>query len=627
MTEKKTSETETTITDFKQTGLSEPILRALTDLGFTKPTSIQAKAIPHLLDSKADLVALAQTGTGKTAAFSLPLIQNLNPMSRDVQAIILCPTRELCLQITSDIEKFIKYMPEVRVTAVYGGEGMEKQIRSLRRGTQIVVGTPGRVNDLLNKKKVFTLEAIQTLVLDEADEMLNMGFKEELDAILDQTPATKQTMLFSATMPRSIASIAQKYMKDAVQIRGERQDAGADKVEHEYYIVHARDKYEALRRILDATPDIYGIVFCRTRMETNDITDKLMEDHYSAEAIHGDLSQSQRTEVMNRFRKKQTQVLVATDVAARGIDVSDLTHIINYTMADSAETYIHRSGRTGRADKSGTSICILNMRESHKIREIERRSGKTFTKKPIPSGKEICEKQLFYLIEKIKTTEVDEVQIEQYLPTIYENLESLSREELIKKLVSIEFSRFLSLYKNAVDLNTNANSNDRGARFGGGGKFVSLNINLGRRDDFTVKDLLGAFNKLKLNKVEVGKIKLFDDFSVFEVDAKHAEDVTRTLNDLDFNDKKVSIRPDSGSSSGGSGFGGGGYRGGRDGGRSSGGGGGYRGGRDGGRSGGGGGGGRSYGGNSRRPASRDGGRDGGRDSGRSGGGYRGGRDR
>lgn len=591
----KPSETEAETLTFKEIGLSEEIVKALTDLKFVTPTPIQAKTIPHLLGSNEDLVALAQTGTGKTAAFSLPLIHKMDVHSKNVQAIILCPTRELCLQITKDIEKFIKYLPQIRVTAVYGGEGMDRQIRALKQGTQIVVGTPGRVNDLLNKKKVFKLDGITTLVLDEADEMLNMGFKEELDAILEQTPQEKQTLLFSATMPPSIASIARKYMKNAVQINAGKQNAGADKVNHEYYVVHARDKYEALRRILDATPDIYGIVFCRTRNETNDITDKLIQDHYSAEAIHGDLSQTQRGEVMNRFRKKQTQVLVATDVAARGIDVSDLTHIVNYTLADSPETYIHRSGRTGRAEKSGTSICILNMRELHKIREIERKSGKTFTKKPIPSGEEICEKQLFYLIEKIKSTEVNEVQIERYLPTIYESLESLNREELIKKLVSIEFNRFLSLYKNAQDLNVRVNERP-GERFsnarGGSGNLSALNINLGRRDGFTVKDLLGAFNKLKLNNVEVGKIKLFDNFSVFEVDTKHEQDVIKTFNGLDFNDKSVTIKPDHGASlsSGGGGrsfgaprgggrsYGGGGGYGGS---RSRGGeGGGYRGGRD-----------------------------------------------
>lgn len=553
----KKASTEVPATTFEEIGLMPELLKALEEINFTTPTPIQAKTIPHLLESKGDLIALAQTGTGKTAAFSLPIIQKIERGQSNVQALVLCPTRELCLQITNDVNSFLKYVDGVSVTAVYGGEGMERQIRALKKGVQIVIGTPGRVNDMI-RRKVLKLEKINTLVLDEADEMLNMGFKEELDEILAQTPGTQQTLLFSATMPKSIASIAHKYMKKPQEISAGTPNAAANKVEHQFYVVHARDKYAALRRILDFHPDIYGIVFCRTRNETAEITDKLIQDHYSAEAIHGDLSQSQRTDVMNRFRKKQTKILAATDVAARGIDVRDLTHIINFSLPDSSETYIHRSGRTGRADKSGISICIINMKETHKVRFIERKTNKAFQHKQIPSGEEICGKQLLNLIERIKNVEVNEAQIAQYLPIINEKLESLSREELIKKFVSIEFNRFLSFYKDAPNLNVSG-SHASGGRQGdrswdgdrrerhGSTNAVRLQISVGRRDGFTVKDLFAVFNKQpRLKQVEIGQIDLFNDFSVFEVSPGDEREVIEHFGTLSFHGKPVSINRDSG---------------------------------------------------------------------------------
>jgi ATP-dependent RNA helicase DeaD len=445
-------------------GLADPILKAVSELGFTEPTPIQEKVIPHLIGTQQDLIALAQTGTGKTAAFGLPLIQNADMSDPSVQALILCPTRELCMQITGDLQDFSKYTNDFHVIPVYGGAPIDKQIQKLRRGGQIVVGTPGRVRDLI-ERKVLKIEKIRWLVLDEADEMLQMGFKEELDAILGGTPKGKQTLLFSATMPQGVYRIANEYMNAPLEIAVGTKNAGAENVQHDYYMAHAKNRYEVLKRIADMHPDIYGIVFCRTRQETKDVAEKFMNDGYNADALHGDLSQAQRDYVMNRFRKRQLQMLVATDVAARGLDVNDLTHVINYNLPDDLEVYIHRSGRTGRAGKSGTSITIIHTRETGKIRELEKITKKKFQRVMIPGGKEICKKQLFNLVSNMEKVETADKEIDQFLPEIYKKLEWLSKEELIKKFVSVEFNRFLDYYKNAPDLNVEADKRgDRNER-------------------------------------------------------------------------------------------------------------------------------------------------------------------
>ncbi|MEK7672841.1 MAG: DEAD/DEAH box helicase [Patescibacteria group bacterium] len=525
---------------FSDLGLNENILKALAELEFITPTPIQEKAIPRLLESKKDLVALAQTGTGKTAAYSLPVIQQLDANSRDVQAMVLCPTRELCLQITKEIQNFIKHSPGLRVTPIYGGANAYEQIQELRQGVQIVVGTPGRVLDLIERKKLM-IDKISWLIIDEADEILDMGFKDDLDAILATTPKEKQTMLFSATMPSAISMIAKKYMKDSEEIRVDKSLKGAVNVEHKYYMVHAKDRYEALRRIADLNPAIYGIIFCRTRAETQEIADKLIQDKYSAEAIHGDLSQQQRTSIMERFRKKQVQLMVATDVAARGIDVDDLTHIINYQLPDSLETYVHRSGRTGRAGKSGTSLSIIHMKEMGKIRILENKIGKAFKREPIPSGSDICEKQLLNLIDKVEKVTVNEDEICDYLPAVFKKLEGMDRETLIKHFVSMEFNHFLGIYKDAVDLNAAVSSNPRERN--PGMKFSSFKIDLGKKDGLEVRDLFKLINtEPKAKGVEIGHISILENFSYFEVDASYENAILNCFKYASYRGKPIRIK-------------------------------------------------------------------------------------
>lgn len=531
--------------NFTETGLSPAIVTALDALGFKTPTPIQQQAIPHILSSDNDLVALAQTGTGKTAAFSLPVIQQIDPQKRAVQALILCPTRELCLQIMRDIESFIKYVGGLKVVAIYGGDSMSRQITALKSGVQIVVGTPGRVNDLL-ERGVLKLNDLEFLVLDEADEMLNMGFKEELDRILAFAPQKKQTLLFSATMPPAIAELARKYMKkpERIDVKGAR--GGADTVSHVYYMVQAKDRYEALRRIADSYPDIYGIIFCRTRMETADIANRLIADNYSAEAIHGDISQAQREQVMERFRRKQTQFLIATDVAARGIDVEELTHVINYQLPDSTEAYIHRSGRTGRAGNLGVSLSIVNMKEQYRIRAYENKVGKKFEQMLVPTGAEICEKQLFSMIDKMKEVEVDEPRISQFLPAIEAKLEGLSREELVKKFVSVEFNRFLNLYRNAPDLNVKSKEIGSSRIKNFGGNFVQFSINLGAGDGMTKKHLFMMVNKSALKGAEIGDIAVGEGETIFEIERARASQLQGVFRGLAVRGKKLIVREVSG---------------------------------------------------------------------------------
>ena len=437
---------------FLNFSLKSELLKSIKELGFNSPTPIQSKVIPHLMSSDQDLIASAQTGTGKTAAFGLPLLDLTNTKVTNVQTLILCPTRELCIQITNDLLSYSKYLKNINILSVYGGVKIEKQIKSLKKGPQIVVGTPGRTNDLIRRKKLI-IGNIDRLILDEADEMLSMGFKEDLEAIIQQTPKKKQILLFSATMTQKVVGVTKKYMKNSLEIAVARVNRAADNVEHIFYVVKPRDRYEVVKRIADMNPDIYGIVFCRTRRETKDIAIKLMNDHYNADTIHGDLSQSERDDVMRRFRKGQLQILVATDVAARGLDVEDLTHVINYNLPDDDEIYIHRSGRTGRAGKKGVSIAIINGRNMRKLKDIERTSKISFKKKDVPSGLDICKKRLYALIDKIEKVDVNEDQIEPFLPYIFEKLNWLDREKLIKHFVSTEFNRYLSYYKDSKDVN------------------------------------------------------------------------------------------------------------------------------------------------------------------------------
>ena len=450
---------------FQEMGLKKEVLSALSEMGFEQPTSIQAKAIPQIIGSKQDLIGRAQTGTGKTGAFGIPILNNLDLKSEHVQALILCPTRELCLQITKEVQNFAKNLPNVKVVPVYGGSSMDTQVFALKNKAQIVVATPGRALDLVNRKKL-KLEQLQWLGLDEADEMLSMGFKDDMDAILATTPQEKQTLLFSATLPHEIMRIVKTYMNDPMEIAAEKVQTGADNVTHHYYEVQAKDRYVAIKRILDSHPDIYAIVFCRTRAETKEIAEKLSADGYNSDALHGDLSQQQREYTMSRFRSKTLQLLIATDVAARGLDVNDLTHVINYNLPDDPDVYIHRSGRTGRAHRKGVSITIIHSREHNRLRDLERRIGKPFEKKLVPTGKEICEKQLYHLVDKVENVEVDESQIKDYLPVIFSKLSWLDRDELIKRFMSIEFNQFLSYYKDSRDINLDSKnrSDDRGAR-------------------------------------------------------------------------------------------------------------------------------------------------------------------
>ncbi len=523
---------------FNELGLSQEIVNALTDLGYEKPTPIQKQAIPQIINSQSDLKAFAQTGTGKTAAFSLPILEKLDNESKTTQAIILSPTRELAIQIGKNIEEFTKYMKRVNVVTVYGGANIDEQIRGLKRGAQIVVGTPGRTVDLIKRKKL-QLENIKWVVLDEADEMLNMGFKDDLDQILEVTPKEKQILLFSATFPKEVDAIARNYMNKPVEISAGKKNVGADKVSHEYYLVSEKNRYPTLKRLADVNPDIYGIVFCRTRRETKSVAANLIDDGYNADALHGDLSQAQRDIVMEKFRAKHLQILVATDVAARGLDVDDLTHIINYKLPDQAENYTHRSGRTGRAGKEGISIAIINNREKNALKPIENKIGKKFIHQQVPGGKEICEKQLFKLIEKIKDVEVSEDQISPYLEGIYEQLKDIDHDELIKRFVSIEFNQFLSYYEDAEDLN---GDDSRERRRSADENFTRFYINLGKMDGLNPAKLMGLINEnLKQRDVEIGQIEILKSFSFFEIDKAFASKVVEAFEHAEFNGRSLIV--------------------------------------------------------------------------------------
>ncbi|MBC8486323.1 MAG: DEAD/DEAH box helicase [Bacteroidetes bacterium] len=525
---------------FEELGLSHELLKAVKNIGFVNPTPIQEKIIPAILNSEKDLVGLAQTGTGKTAGFGLPIQQQIDFLSKNVQALVLSPTRELCIQITKDLESYAKYIPDLKHTAIYGGADITKQLKALKNNPQIVVGTPGRVLDLINRKAL-KVNAIRWLVLDEADEMLNMGFKEELDKILVTTPQAKRTFLFSATMPKEVQRIAENYMNVSEEISIGKRNSGADNVKHLFYMVQAKDRYEALKRMADINPDIYGIVFCRTRRETKEVAEKLKNDGYNADALHGDLSQAQRDYVMNGFRKKHLQMLVATDVAARGLDVNDLTHIINYKLPDELGIYLHRSGRTGRAGKSGISISIIHTREINKIKSLEKLINKKFTKSKIPSGRDICEKQLFNLIDRMENIEVDEMLIENYMEVIYKKLEWLSREDLIKRFVSVEFNRFLNYYKNAPDLTVSESKQKREDKeIKRPVSFTRFFINVGSTNNLTPPRMIGLINDYtKRRNIGIGKIDILKNFSFFEVDKKFENDILNGFKNATFHGIKI----------------------------------------------------------------------------------------
>ena len=522
---------------FEQLGLNEPILKAISDMGFETPSEIQQKAIPTLLANGADMVALAQTGTGKTAAFGFPLLQLIDTDSRVTQGLILSPTRELCLQIASELRNYAKYLPKVNVVAVYGGASIEEQARSLKKGAQIIVATPGRMQDMIRRNFV-DISHINYCVLDEADEMLNMGFYEDITAILSHTPQEKSTWLFSATMPNEVAKIARKFMRKPIEITVGTRNQATNTVQHEYYIVSGRHRYQALKRLADANPDIFSVVFCRTKRDTQAVAEKLIEDGYNAAALHGDLSQNQRDLVMKSFRARQIQMLVATDVAARGIDVDDITHVIHYQLPDEIETYNHRSGRTGRAGKSGISMVILPKSEVKKIKTIEKMIGQPFEQKQLPSGMEICEIQLYHLANNLKNTEVNPA-IDDYLPAIYKELKEVNREELIKKIFSVEFTRFFNYYKNAENLSV---ENERESRSGGNSDEVRYFINIGERDGYdwkSLKDFLKA--TLNLGRDDVFKVDVKNSFSFFNTDADLSDLVMSTFTDFQMDGRFINV--------------------------------------------------------------------------------------
>lgn len=535
---------------FIQLGIRHDIVNAISELGFENPTPIQEQSIPVLLTGSNDFVGLAQTGTGKTAAFGLPLLELIDFEANHPQALVLCPTRELCLQITNDLKNYAKNMRNVHVVAVYGGASISDQLHQIRRGVQIVVATPGRMLDIINRKAI-DFSGVNYVVLDEADEMLNMGFQEDIDNILSTTPDDKKTWLFSATMPSEVRRIAKKYMTDPYELTMGAKNTGNENIEHEYYVIRARDKYAAFKRIVDFNPEIFGIVFCRTKIETQEIAEALIKDGYNADSLHGDLSQQQRDKVMKRYRERSLQLLIATDVAARGIDVNDVTHVINYSLPDEIENYTHRSGRTARAGKTGVSISIINAKEFGKIRQIEKVIGKRFIKAEIPTGFDVVEKQLFALVHKVHNVEVNEQQIEQYVPRIMDEFKDMSKEDIIKRFASLEFNRFLDYYKNAPDLNAqvdesrrmdNAGTGDRFNRTGMRADFTRLFINLGSVDGFGRGELLGYIcNTAKISGKTVGKIDVKGVYSFFEVPNDDVEKVQLGFKGADFQGREVRI--------------------------------------------------------------------------------------
>jgi len=552
---------------FEELGLKKELLSAITKIGFVNPTPIQEQAIPYLLEKQGDLIGLASTGTGKTAAFGLPMLNLIDVESKIVQGLVLCPTRELCIQITNDLEKYSENLRGANIVPVYGGADIVKQIKQIQYGAQIVVATPGRLIDLIERKKV-RLQDVKYVVLDEADEMLNMGFKEDIDQILQQTPDEKSVWLFSATMPKEVANIAKNYMESPFEVTVGGKNESNKNIEHDYYIVKERDRYAALKRIIDFNPDIYGLIFCRTRRDTGAVADKLMADGYNAEPLHGDLSQAQRDRVMDKFRQKTLQILVATDVAARGIDVTDITHVIHYSLPEEIENYTHRSGRTARAGKKGISISLINTKEGRKIQAIERIAKATFSLKSIPSADDICALQLMHLVTKMTEVEVDTKGINKYMPAVMEQLNAYSKEELIQRFVSTEFNRFLNYYdKSRTNLNAESDSrggndrDDRGRRSdrderpsrdsgdrkrrdsrGDDSNFQRFFVNLGRKDGFNHGALLRLVcDNTGMDKGGIGKIDILNNFSFFDAEKSETPNILQKLQGLDFEGKAMTI--------------------------------------------------------------------------------------
>ncbi len=543
---------------FEELGVSEAIRRAISEMGYEQPMPVQEEVIPYLLGVGNDVIALAQTGTGKTAAYGLPVLQKVDPANRATQAVILSPTRELCLQIAGDLKEYSRYIDGLHVLAVYGGSSIESQIRSLRKGAQVIVATPGRLIDLMHRG-VARLDGVENVVLDEADEMLNMGFTESIDEILAGVPAERNTLLFSATMGKEIERIAKSYLHDYKEIVVGSRNEGAENVNHIYYLVHAKDKYAALKRVVDYYPRIYGIIFCRTRLETQEVADQLIKDGYNAEALHGDLSQAQRDLTMQKFRQHHTQLLVATDVAARGLDVDELTHVINYGLPDDVENYTHRSGRTGRAGKRGTSISIIHLREKGKVRIIEKVIGKKFEVGTLPEPQEICTKQLYKVMDELERIEVNDTEIAPFLPEIFRKLEWLTKEDLIKRIVSREFGHFLRYYADAPaieqpterrtregkesdsDSRRERRRNADGPRKAEEG-YTRLFINLGKRDNFYAREIINLVNRyVRTTKIEIGRIDLTNNCSFFEVPSEDAELVMNKMKRAKVGERKVVV--------------------------------------------------------------------------------------
>ncbi len=531
-------------------GFTPGILKAIKELGFEHPMPVQEKVIPMMLGTENDIIALAQTGTGKTAAFGLPLVLSTDPEENSTQALILCPTRELCIQITGDLADYSRHTGDLRILAIYGGSSIDNQIRELKKGVHIIVATPGRLIDLIGRRAA-RLNNVHTVVLDEADEMLNMGFLESINEILEEVPEGRRTLLFSATMSPEIGSIARKYMNSPSEITIGTRNSSAENVSHNYYLVHAKDKYKVLKRIADFEPGIYGIVFCRTRKETQEVASKLIDDGYDADALHGDLSQAQRDAVMQKFRQKNLQILVATDVAARGLDVDDLTHVINYSLPDDAEVYTHRSGRTGRAGKTGISIALVHLKEKNNLIKIERLIKKAFKLLPIPTGTEICEKQLFNWVGKIENVATGHREIEKYIPGIKERLENLDREELLRRVVTLEFERFLDDYRYGNDIiapvpekdYSSEGKNGKRSRDRFNGDYTRLFINRGKLDGFYPEQLIDLINQnTKGTQIPIGKIDLMKNFSFFEVGSDHADILIRTLHNKQYMNNRLVLQ-------------------------------------------------------------------------------------
>lgn len=523
--------------NFQELGLKSELLKAVEVLGFKEPMPIQAAVIPFLLTQPRDVVGLAQTGTGKTAAFGLPLLQYIDLKLQQTQALILCPTRELCMQITGDLQKFAAFMPQVKIVPVYGGASFEVQLKQLSAKPHIIVATPGRLNDMIRRKKV-DFEKVSWLVLDEADEMLDMGFQEEVDSILEFTPQNKRTLLFSATMPEEVERILARYMQDPVIKAVGQRNSGTSNVKHIYYMVQAKDRYLALKRIADFNPRMYALVFCRTRAETQEIADALIRDGYNADALHGDLSQAQRDHVMKRFRNRSLHMMVATDVAARGLDVNDLTHVINYNLPDDTDTYIHRSGRTGRADKTGICISIIHLKEKYKIKLLEKKVGREFSQAKIPTGVQVCEKQLFHHIDRMENVELNHAEIDSFLPVIYRKLAWMDREELIKRFVALEFNRFLDYYRDAIDLNIEETKSETSQA----SRYQRMFFSVGRKDKVDARKIISLINEVTRSRdIRIGRIDIMHAFSFVDVDSNAVELLRSSFANEKYNPLKVRI--------------------------------------------------------------------------------------